>query len=81
MKVSGTPIDAPLDRGAAIAFDADEAVRIANPASRPSPHPTRCSPRIQNKTFPELRLLMESHAMDPLREFGEVCREELADLK
>ena len=34
-----------------------------------------------NKTFPELRLLMESHAMDPLREFGEVCREELAALK
>jgi hypothetical protein len=34
-----------------------------------------------NKTFPELRLLMQSHAMDPLREFGEVCREELAALK
>jgi len=34
-----------------------------------------------NKTFPELGLLMESHAMDPLREFGEVCREELAALK
>jgi hypothetical protein len=34
-----------------------------------------------NKTFPELRLLMESHAMDPLREFSEVCRKELAALK
>jgi hypothetical protein len=28
-----------------------------------------------SKTFPELRQLMDSHAMDPLREFGEVCRE------
>src|SRR5260370_34108318 len=27
-----------------------------------------------NKTFPELRLLMERHAMDPLREFSEVPR-------
>jgi hypothetical protein len=34
-----------------------------------------------NKTFPELRLLMDSHPMDPLREFSEVCREELAALK
>jgi hypothetical protein len=34
-----------------------------------------------NKTFPELRQLMDSHAMDPLREFGEVCRKELNTLK
>ena len=34
-----------------------------------------------NKTFPELRQLMDSHPMDPLREFSEVCREELAALK
>jgi hypothetical protein len=34
-----------------------------------------------NKTFPELRQLMESHAMDPLREFSVVCREELAALE
>jgi hypothetical protein len=34
-----------------------------------------------NKTFPELRELMDSHPMDPLREFGEVCRKELTALK
>jgi hypothetical protein len=30
-----------------------------------------------NKTFPELRQLIDSHAMDPLRAFSEECREEL----
>jgi len=34
-----------------------------------------------NKTFPELRQLIESRSMDPLREFGEVCRKELIALK
>jgi hypothetical protein len=34
-----------------------------------------------NKTFPELRQLMDSHPMDPLREFSEVCRGELTALK
>ena len=34
-----------------------------------------------NKTFPELRQLMDNHPMDPLREFSEVCREELAAMK
>ena len=34
-----------------------------------------------NKTFPELRQLMEGHPMDPLQEFGEVCRKELIALK
>ena len=34
-----------------------------------------------NKTFPELRQLMDSRAMDPLREFGEVFRKELVALK
>jgi len=34
-----------------------------------------------NKTFPELRQLMDSRSMDPLREFGEVCRKELIALK
>jgi hypothetical protein len=32
-----------------------------------------------NKTFPELRELMSSHAMDPLRAFSEQCREDLSD--
>ena len=27
-----------------------------------------------NRTFPELRELMNSRAMDPLREFSEACR-------
>ena len=30
-----------------------------------------------NKTFPELRNLMSSHAVDPLRAFSEECRAEL----
>jgi hypothetical protein len=34
-----------------------------------------------NRTFPELRQLMNSRSMDPLREFGEVCRKELNALK
>jgi hypothetical protein len=32
-----------------------------------------------NKTFPELRDLMNSHTIDPLRAFSEECREELSD--
>ncbi len=32
-----------------------------------------------NKTFPELRKLMGSHAMDPLRAFSERCREDLSN--
>jgi hypothetical protein len=34
-----------------------------------------------NKTFPELRQLMDSRPMDPLREFSEVCRKELMALE
>ena len=34
-----------------------------------------------NKTFPELRKLMNSHAIDPLRAFSEECRAELQALK
>jgi len=34
-----------------------------------------------NKTFPELRQLMDSRPMDPLREFSEVCRKELIALE
>jgi hypothetical protein len=34
-----------------------------------------------NRTFPELRQLMNSRSMDPLREFGEVCRQELNALE
>ena len=34
-----------------------------------------------NKTFPELRKLMDSHAIDPLRAFSEECREELRGLQ
>lgn len=34
-----------------------------------------------NRTFPELRQLIDSHVMDPLREFSEACREELAALR
>ena len=30
-----------------------------------------------NKTFPELRKLMDSHTVDPLRAFSDECREEL----
>jgi hypothetical protein len=33
-----------------------------------------------NKTFPELRELMSSHAVDPLRDFSEQCRAELQAL-
>ena len=33
-----------------------------------------------NKTFPELRKLMDSHAIDPLCAFSEECREELRGL-
>ena len=32
-----------------------------------------------NKTFPELRELISSHAMDPLRAFSEQCREDLSN--
>jgi hypothetical protein len=34
-----------------------------------------------NKTFPELRGLLSSHAVDPLRSFSEECRAELQALK
>jgi hypothetical protein len=34
-----------------------------------------------NKTFPELRQLMDGHPMDPLREFSEACRKELMALE
>jgi hypothetical protein len=34
-----------------------------------------------NKTFPELRQLMNSHAIDPLRAFSEECRAELQALQ
>jgi hypothetical protein len=34
-----------------------------------------------NKTFPELRGLLNSHAIDPLRAFSEICRAELQALK
>ena len=34
-----------------------------------------------NKTFPELRKMMDSHAIDPLRAFSEECRGELLSLK
>jgi hypothetical protein len=34
-----------------------------------------------NKTFPEVRKLMNSHAMDPLRAFSEECREDLSRLQ
>jgi len=33
-----------------------------------------------NKTFPEVRKLVESHAIDPLRTFSEACRAELQAL-
>jgi hypothetical protein len=39
---------------------------------------TYCAP---NMTFPELRELMSSHAIDPLRAFSEECRTELQDRK
>jgi hypothetical protein len=34
-----------------------------------------------NKTFPELRNLLNTHAIDPLRVFSEECRAELQGLK
>ena len=34
-----------------------------------------------NKTFPELRDLLKSHPIDPLRAFSEECRAELQGLK
>jgi hypothetical protein len=34
-----------------------------------------------NKTFPEVRKLMNSHAIDPLRAFADECRAELRALK
>jgi hypothetical protein len=34
-----------------------------------------------NKTFPELRKLMDGHAIDPLRAFSEECRKELRRLQ
>jgi hypothetical protein len=34
-----------------------------------------------NKTFPELRSLMTSHPMDPLRAFSNECRAELQTMK
>jgi hypothetical protein len=33
-----------------------------------------------NKTLPELRTIMESGALDPLRDFSEMCRAELSAL-
>jgi hypothetical protein len=33
---------------------------------------------LPNKTLPELRGMMESDALDPLRDFAEMCREELS---
>jgi hypothetical protein len=32
-----------------------------------------------NKTFPELRIMMSSPAMDPLRAFSERCREDMSN--
>jgi hypothetical protein len=34
-----------------------------------------------NKTFPEVRKLMDSHAVDPLHTFSQECRAELQGLK
>src|SRR5215471_19808599 len=36
---------------------------------------------IPNKTFPELRDMVNSGAMDPLRDFSEACREEFQSLQ
>jgi hypothetical protein len=33
-----------------------------------------------NKTFPELRKLMDGHSIDPLRAFSEECRAELSNV-
>jgi hypothetical protein len=35
---------------------------------------------LPNKTLPELRAMMESGALDPLRDFSEMCRDELSEL-
>ena len=35
---------------------------------------------LPNKTLPELRTMVNSGALDPLREFSEACREELREL-
>jgi hypothetical protein len=32
---------------------------------------------VPNKTFPELKDEMDRHSLDPLRDFNDVCREEL----
>ena len=34
-----------------------------------------------NKTFPELRDMVNSDAIDPLRDFSEACREEFKRLQ
>jgi len=31
----------------------------------------------KNKTFDDLRILMDKHSLDPLKDFSEYCREEL----
>jgi hypothetical protein len=36
---------------------------------------------VANKTFPELRDMVNSGAMDPLRDFSEACREEFHELE
>ena len=36
---------------------------------------------VPNKTFPEVRKLMNNHAIDPLRAFSEECREELSKVQ
>jgi hypothetical protein len=35
---------------------------------------------LPNKTLPELRAIMDSGALDPLRDFSEMCRDELSAL-
>jgi hypothetical protein len=35
---------------------------------------------LPNKSLPELRAMVESGALDPLRDFSEACREELREL-
>jgi hypothetical protein len=35
---------------------------------------------LPNKTLPEVRAMMESGALDPLRDFSEMCRDELSAL-
>ena len=36
---------------------------------------------VPNKTFPEVRKLMNNHAIDPLRAFSEECRKELSKVQ